>query len=61
MPGITLHSGRVGAATEGGEANVGRDRIRIRICGGWSSFAMHVYVKPSNSGVAFNNAMIDKF
>ena len=59
MPGITLHSGRVGAATEGVAANVGRDKIRI--CGGWSSSAMDVYVKPSDAGVSFNNAMIDRF
>ena len=59
MPGITLHSGRVGAATEGVAAKVGRDKIRI--CGGWSSSAMDVYVKPSDSGVDFNNAMIDRF
>ena len=58
MSGITLHRGRVGAATEGVAANVGRDKIRI--CGGWSSLAMDVYVKPNESGIAFNNAMIDK-
>ena len=59
MPGITLHSGRVGAATEGVAANVGRDRIRI--CGGWSSSSMDVYVKPNDSGIAFSNAMVDRF
>ena len=59
MPSITLHSGRVGTATEGVAANVGRDKIRI--CGGWSSSAMDVYVKPSDAGVSFNNAMIDRF
>jgi hypothetical protein len=59
MPGITLHSGRIGGATEGIEADVGRDKIRI--CGGWSSSAMDAYVKPSDSGIVFNNAMIDRF
>ena len=59
MPGITLNSGRVGAATERVAANVGRDKIMI--CGGWSSSSMDVYVKPSDPSVDFNNAMIDRF
>ena len=59
MPGITLHSGRIGGATKGVEASVGRDKIRI--CGSWSSSSMDAYVKPKDSGIAFNNAMINRW
>ena len=56
---LTLHSGRIGGATEGIEAGVNRDKIRI--CGGWSSSAMDCYIKPTKSGVVFNNAVMDRF
>ena len=58
MRGITLHSSRIGGATEGVEA-VGRDKVRI--CGGWSSSAMDAYVKPIDAGISFSDAMLDRF
>lgn len=58
LPGLTLHSSRIGGATAGVEA-VGRDKVRI--CGGWSSSAMDAYVQPANAGVAFSGAMMDRF
>jgi hypothetical protein len=59
MPNLTLHSSRIGGATEGIEAGVDRDKIRI--CGGWSSSAMDVYIKPVNSGIVFNDAVMGRF
>jgi hypothetical protein len=59
MPILMLHSSRIGGATKGIEAGVDRDKIRI--CGGWSSSAMDVYIKPVNSGIVFNDLVRDRF
>ena len=59
MPNLTLHSSRIGGATEGIAAGVGRDNIRV--CGGWRSSAMDVYIKPTNAGIVFNDAVMDRF
>ena len=59
MPNLTLHSSRIGGATEGIAVGVSRDNIRVR--GGWRSSAMDVYIKPTNAGIVFNDAMMDRF
>ena len=55
LPPLTLHSARIGAATEGAKAGVSREFLKA--CGGWSSGAVDDYVRLRDPGIVFNQAV----
>ena len=59
LSNITLHSGRIGAATCGAEAGVGREHLKA--CGGWKSGAVDSYIRLPKSGVTFSDKMLKGF
>ena len=54
--GLTLHSGRVGAATEASEEGVSRDNIKK--AGDWRSEAVDVYIKSKDQGKEVSRALV---
>ena len=54
--GLTLHSGRVGAATEASEEGVSRDNIKT--AGDWRSEAVDVYIKSKDEGKEVSRALV---
>ena len=58
LPQLTLHSARIGAATEGAKAGVSREFLKA--CGGWSSGAVDGYVRLQEPGLVFNEAIFRK-
>ena len=55
---ISLHSGRIGAATAGAQAGVSREQLKA--CGGCKSDAVDTYIRVKRPGIAFTNKMLDK-
>ena len=56
---ISLHSGRIGAATAAAEAGLSREFIKP--CGGWKSDQVDVYIRPQRPGVVFNDCILSRF
>ena len=56
--GLTLHSARVGGATEAAACGVGR--AEIKEAGGWRSNAVDIYVQANGKGKAVNRALVDR-
>ena len=54
--GLTLHSGRVGGATEASEEGV--NRARIKEAGGWKSSAVDVYIQSRARGKEVSRALV---
>ena len=52
---ISLHSGRIGAATVGSVAGVSRDRLKA--CGGWKSNAVDLYIQ-DKPGIDFSARLL---
>ena len=55
---ISLHSGRIGAATAGARAGMAREQLKA--CGGWRSDAVDGYIRVKEAGIAFTDKMLDK-
>ena len=54
---ISLHSGRIGAATAGARAGMAREQLKA--CGGWRFDAVDGYIRVE-SGIVFTDKMLDK-
>ena len=57
LEGLTLHSGRIGGATEAAEAGVGRAAIKEQ--GGWESEAVDVYIRAKRRGREVTAALVE--
>ena len=55
---ISLHSGRIGAATAGARAGMAREDLKA--CGGWRSDAVDGYIRVVEPGIVFTDKMLDK-
>ena len=55
--GLTLHSCRVGGATEASEEGV--SRVRIKEAGGWKSDAVDLYIHSKNKGKEVSRALVN--
>ena len=55
---ISLHSGRIGGATEAAAAGVGR--AEIMEAGGWVSSAVDVYIQPKGKGQEVSRRLVEK-
>ena len=53
---ISLHSGRIGAATAGAMAGISREHLKA--CGGWKSDAVNLYIQVDKPGIAFSGKML---
>ena len=56
---MTLHSGRIGAASSGAAAGLGKEHLRA--CGGWKSGAIDSYIRLPKAGVLFSDKMLENF
>ena len=56
---MTLHSGRIGAASSGAAAGIGKEHLRA--CGGWKSGAIDSYIRLPKAGVLFSDKMLEDF
>ena len=56
IKGLTMHSGRVGAATEAPEEGVSRDNIKV--AGDWRSAAVDGYIKSKDKGKKVSRALV---
>ena len=56
--GLTLHSGRIGGATEAAAAGVSRADIKRQ--GGWASNAVDLYIQPKDGDTAVSKALMRK-
>ena len=52
---ISLHSGRIGAATAGTVAGISRDQLKA--CGGWKSNAVDLYIQ-DKPGITFSGKLL---
>ena len=59
LPVVTMHGGRIGAATAAREVGVSKDHVRV--CGGWKGDMVDSYVRPDKAGLVLSNALLDKF
>ena len=57
LEGLTLHSGRIGGATEAAEAGIGRAEIQKQ--GNWKSRAVDLYIKPKSKIVRVSEALMN--
>ena len=55
---ISLHSGRIGAATAGAQAGMTKEQLKA--CGGWKSDAVETYIRVKRPGIVFTDKMLDK-
>ena len=53
---ISLHSGRIVAATAGDMAGVSREQLKA--CGGWEIDVVDLYVRVDKPGIAFSGKML---
>lgn len=58
LPKVSMHSGRIGAATAAKEAGVSKDHVRV--CGGWKGDMVDHYVRPDKAGLVLSDALLGK-
>merc|ERR1712082_360709 len=57
LEGLTLHSARIGGATEAAEAGIGRAEIQEQ--GNWKSRAVDLYIRPKGKKVRVSEALMN--
>ena len=59
LPLMTMHSGRIGAATAARQLGVSKDLVRV--CGGWRGNMVDHYVRPDKAGLVLSDALLGEF